>query len=522
MDASMVRRIRQGAAFSFAVSLLATGCSPTSQDTGSTPTLGSGGAAAVQTVAGSGSTLPVTAGHSAAGSVAIATSGNTCPVTIFQQCKACHDGKGTAGTPMGLMTYEDFRAPSHSNPSIPVYQMVEMRVHDAVKPMPMSGMLPASDLAVIDAWVNAGAPDCGFAHATGATAGTSGAATGGAGGAPASTTGATSTGAAGAGTSASADYLSPDGTYFIKEPPGSLPVGPDAPDAEFCFNLVAHNTQMPLPMDPSEFQVAAREFYHQFDFKVPYTQTMVALSMKPIVDNSKVLHHWLLFHIQSDTGTDGANEDEIGLQIGKELVSGWAPGGNVPELPVGVGVEMPKPGGFMTLEIHYYNSTGTTQPDRSGVRMCMTSKIPANVATLTWLGTENINIPAMAQGTATGTCTPGTTSADIHLVYASPHMHKLGSHMKTVINRKGGGTDVVVDQAFAFSDQRTYPTPFVVHAGDTLTTTCTWMNNTPATVNFGTSTTAEMCYNFVYSYPAHSLPNPAGGGIEGSTNMCLK
>jgi hypothetical protein len=107
------------------------------------------------------------------------------------------------------------------------------------------------------------------------------------------------------------------------------------------------------------------------------------------------------------------------------------------------------------------------------------------------------------------------------LIFASPHMHKLGTHMKTVINRAGGGEETVVDMPFMFLDQREYMVPNVVHPGDTLTTTCTWQNTTPANVGFGTSTTDEMCYNFVLSYPAHALPNPLGPGIEGSSNMCL-
>jgi hypothetical protein len=512
MDAWTIPRARSGSALALAVSLLATGCSPAAQSSNTDRIASVAGAPSAQSTAGAGAAPVPVVVQGAAGVGMNTTAGAHCPVSIFQQCKACHDGKGTAGTPMGLVTYEDLRAPSHTNPAVPVYKMIETRVHDPVKPMPMTGQLPASQLADIDAWVASGAPDCGFTHANKPTSGSAGAGMGAAG----------TSGAAGGGSMDITQYVSPDGTYFIKEPPGSLPVGPDAPGAEFCFNLVGHNAQTPLASDPTPFQVAAKEFYHEFDYKVPYTKPMVALSTKPIIDNSKVLHHWLLFHIQSDTGTDGSNQDEIGLQIGKELVSGWAPGGNPPELPPGVGLEMPKPGGFMTLETHYYNTTGSAQPDRSGVRLCMTSKIPENVATLTWLGTESINIPANAQGTASGTCTPGAKTGDIHLIYASPHMHKLGAHMKTVINRKAGGQDVVLDEPFAFTDQRTYDTPSLVHPGDTLTTTCTWMNTTPASVSFGTSTTAEMCYNFVYAYPAHSLPNPAGGGIEGSSNMCLK
>jgi Copper type II ascorbate-dependent monooxygenase, C-terminal domain len=439
---------------------------------------------------------------------------------MFQQCKLCHDGKGTAGTPMGLMTYADFTAPSKTNPAMPVYKMVQTRMHDPAKPMPPTGMLPATDLSVVDSWVAAGATDCGFAQAAAAAA------------TPATTQ--TGPGAAAAGAGATegasapvgdiAQYLSADGTYFIKPPPGNLPVGPDAKDAEFCFNLTAHGTQSPLAQDTTPFSVPASEFYHKFQFQVPYGTKMVGLSTKPITDNTTVLHHWLLFHVLSDTGQDGQHADELlGIQTGSELLSGWAPGGNPPELPPGVGEELPPPKGFMTLEFHYFNNTGKAQDDRSGARICATTKTPANVATLTWLGTESITIPPHAQGTATGNCTPGggALTQDIHLIFASPHMHKLGSHMSTIINRKGGMAETVVDNPFSFNDQREYQLSNVVHPGDTLTTTCTWMNTTDASVGFGESTTSEMCYDFVLSYPAHSMPNPNGGGLEGSSNMCL-
>jgi hypothetical protein len=424
---------------------------------------------------------------------------------------------------MGLMTYADFLAPSKTNPALPVYKLVQMRTHDATKPMPPSGMLAPNDLAVLDNWIAAGAKDCGFGQSAMGAAG-SGATTG---------MGTVQPGQgamAGAGGAAAqvgdiSQYLSPDGSYFIKEPPGNLPVGPDAKDAEFCFNLVAHNSQSPLAQDNTPFQVAASEFYHKFQFKVPYSKTVVGLSSKPIINNSKVLHHWLLFHVQSDTGQDGQHADELfGIQTGSELLSGWAPGGNPPELPPGVGEELPPGNGYMTIEFHYFNTTGMVQEDRSGVRICATTKPTANVATLTWLGTESISIPAHGTGTATGTCTPGggSLAKDIHLIFASPHMHKLGTHMKTIINRKGGAPETVLDTPFAFTDQREYGVTNVIHPGDTLTTTCTWMNTTASSVSFGESTTSEMCYNFVLSYPAHAMPNPQGGGLEGSSNMCLR
>jgi hypothetical protein len=146
-------------------------------------------------------------------------------------------------------------------------------------------------------------------------------------------------------------------------------------------------------------------------------------------------------------------------------------------------------------------------------------------ASLTWLGTETINIPANAMGSNSGSCTTWKKNGDVHFIQTVPHMHKLGAHMKTVINRGGVAAaspamaDIIVDQPFQFADQRSYPIDIVAHQTDTFTTTCTWNNTTPASVGFGTSTTAEMCYNFVVYWPAHALDGV--GGIEGSTNMCL-
>ena len=122
-------------------------------------------------------------------------------------------------------------------------------------------------------------------------------------------------------------------------------------------------------------------------------------------------------------------------------------------------------------------------------------------------------------GTATGTCNSWKKNVEVHVIQSVLHMHKTGSHMKTVINRAAGGTDILVDQPFVFNDQRSYPINVTIKPNDTMTTTCTFQNPTSASISFGTSTTAEMCYNFVVYYPAHALDGV--GGIEGSKNMCL-
>jgi len=292
--------------------------------------------------------------------------------------------------------------------------------------------------------------------------------------------------------------------------------------------LRAHNGQ--TPGDTTRFQVglgpwptSPGQYYENFIFKTPYTKKVTAVSMEPIIDNGPVLHHWLLFQVRTgpEAFQDGTHTTILGTHPGSELITGWAPGGDAITMPPGVGMEMPEPGGIFELEIHYYNPGGAMKLDRSGVRLCVTSEPVQNVATITWLGTENINVAPRAMGTATGTCRPlNAGGGDIHILRSVPHMHTIGTHMKTVINRKAGGTEILIDKPFKFDEQRSYATPMVVRPGDTLTTTCTYNNTNAGPIGFGTVSELEMCYNFVIAYPARALHNP-GFSWEGSQNTCL-
>lgn len=78
--------------------------------------------------------------------------------------------------------------------------------------------------------------------------------------------------------------------------------------------------------------------------------------------------------------------------------------------------------------------------------------------------------------------------------------------MKTIINRKAGGTETLIDKAFDFNTQVSYPTPATIYPGDTLTTTCSYATPTP----FGEGTNSEMCFNFVTAYPAGALASAFG------------
>jgi hypothetical protein len=178
------------------------------------------------------------------------------------------------------------------------------------------------------------------------------------------------------------------------------------------------------------------------------------------------------------------------------------------------------------LEIHYSNPSLKPFIDKSGVRVCATTKFRPKTASITWAGTEKIVIPPRATGTASGKCDPlrkGTgPSEPIRIFNAWPHMHKTGTRMSTIINRAGGNQEILLDKPFSFTSQIGYDVNVEINPGDSLFTTCYYDNPTTGPIGFGPSTSQEMCYDFLYAYPAHALDHPPLGGIvtSGAANLC--
>ena len=77
---------------------------------------------------------------------------------LTKSCTGCHDGEGTGGSPMGLTKPADFTANAPVTKGKKVSETVSARIHDTTNPMPPRGLLPAADLAKLDAWIAAGSP----------------------------------------------------------------------------------------------------------------------------------------------------------------------------------------------------------------------------------------------------------------------------------------------------------------------------------------------------------------------------
>jgi len=374
-----------------------------------------------------------------------ATSDLPCDVKAIldAHCATCHGRTPAFGAPMSLVSAGDFRATAPKGADV-VGKRVLARIDDDALPMPPppNARLSAADQTTLANWIGAGAP---------------------------------------AGTCASPGA----GVGML---PDSSQVAPLPPDVT-CYHIAARASaagdKYIVPTTP--------DLYRCFDYAPPWgDKTVQVVSAQPIIDNSRVLHHWILYN-GSAAVQDGANAGCSGAHPNASFITGWAPGGNGLKLPDDVGLRTEK-GGF-SLEIHYNNTLGEGQLDGSGVDVCVTEKLRPKEAAVHWLGTQNLN-----KITASGTCQPVATGP-VTILTSSPHMHLQGRHMKTVINRQGGTSDILIDTPFDFNTQVSYPTPMVINPGDTLTTTCTYATPTP----FGQKTNEEMCYNFVVAYPAGQL-----------------
>jgi hypothetical protein len=211
-----------------------------------------------------------------------------------------------------------------------------------------------------------------------------------------------------------------------------------------------------------------------------------AVALRPVVGNTKVVHHFTLYDDKS------------------AHLAHWAPGGTETTLPSDVGIYLPAQGKFK-LEIHYYNRTRDARPedDQSGFEVCITRKPRAHTAGM-FPFTARADAPAGKVTQNVSTCEV-KAATKVQVIAHAPHMHKLGTRAKLELLRRDGSLEVLHDGAFSFDDQRDYPLDLQLQDGDRVRTTCVYDNPTARNVAFGPSSEDEMCFDFVTYYPRCSL-----------------
>lgn len=397
--------------------------------------------------AGAGGTTP--GSRSSGGGSSTDTAWCKAKAVFDARCVSCHDGERTAGAPMALKSFADLTAESEQYPGSKVFERVLARMKAETSPMPPAGDATPAQIRAVEAWIEAGAragsnPTCAGASAGG----------------------------------------------------GGSPADAWPADCENFYEIRAHDLE---DSNKPYRMLQNTESHPGFTFDAPWGDEEVqALAFRPITDNKKILHHWILY--QSGEG--------------RAFLSGWAPGQDEGEraLPRDVGMYLPSGAGSLYLDMHYYNlgEDAVEELDASGVEICTVSKAKfrPNTATV-FMGFVGFGAPMVPANSVdhavTANCVVKATEP-VHLLSASPHAHRFATHM-TFTATVGGEQIVLHDLPFNFEEQRSrrLPQEVVLNTGDTVTTTCTYTNPTNRDIGFSENTDGEMCFNFALYYPKGAL-----------------
>ena len=225
----------------------------------------------------------------------------------------------------------------------------------------------------------------------------------------------------------------------------------------------------------------------------------------------KGLHHAFIAKVDKDFEDDTIPcfgfPDEVmqGLSIPEPI---YASSTQVPEetidFPEGVGVSL---GASQQLVFNYHYLNTRPEPIEAEIYMNLYFADPgAQVETAQVYVFGNIggiDIPAQGQQTLTTTC---TFESDVNVVTLTPHMHALGTGF-TVKRYDGTAASDLLYETNTWDNPATqlFDPPLAMTAGQGLTFTCEWTNDTDRNVKFGQTADDEMCFVFGYVYPA---PDP--------------
>jgi len=234
-----------------------------------------------------------------------------------------------------------------------------------------------------------------------------------------------------------------------------------------------------------------------------------------IQDNKEVLHHILLYVSQFNYSV-GQYTDCSSMPKGAYAIYGWAPGGDIIDIPEEAGYRVgndeaaPK---FLILQMHYDNPMKKSGfYDSSGLRLFLTDKLRPNDAGFMFFGVpgQYINIPPHQDNWhQAGICdvTNGIKNfpgEKLHVFSYLCHEHLLGKQMWTeVIRNNEKFAELGRELNYNFNNQRFIPISFDILPGDQLITRCVWSSTHKNVTTFGgESTRDEMCIQAILYYPS--------------------
>jgi hypothetical protein len=221
----------------------------------------------------------------------------------------------------------------------------------------------------------------------------------------------------------------------------------------------------------------------------PVTEDVYIHAIRPV--HPPGTHHTLL--------TVGTADQECITAVASGFIYAAGVGSEGIVLPDGVALKLPA-GSVLNLGLHIFN-TGTTELSGTSAMevVTMDAKDVVSVSDSVLAGPINFNLPAHQQTIVSDTCEL-TQDQSVYALF--PHMHQLGTHIKTTVTASGVPT-VLHDADYTFNEQYQLPLDPILKlsAGDSINTECTYDNTSDRDATFGESSTQEMCFSVLFRYP---------------------
>jgi uncharacterized membrane protein len=393
---------------------------------------------------------------------------------VRRRCQTCHTNPPQFGAPVPFVTYEDVLRPHASGQ--PYHEIMAYRIvaPSNAMPPPTQPQLTQPEIATIQQWSRAGAPEGDRADND---AGTDGGVGDSGPGIPWSD--------GGSSTSANPNQRWID---FYAHQPGSDP--------------------------PAPFQIPLGETQYtcwSFPIGTPLGPDEYAVFVEPILwTDVRHLHHMMLYQDRSNTipasnGVVGPYDCPAFPRAGDstalaDYMGGWFPGLLPYALPEGVGIRV-GPTDRVIIQNHYDQVNQEGRTDFGGVRLLLDQQ-PHEEARTFWTGAIWGAPLTGADEIRQGTC---AVQQETNLFASFPHMHTFGTRITAEIMRQGDTDWTTISEisTWNFREQPILPVEAEyqhLNPGDQIRTTCYW-DTRGNTVNQGEGSQDEMCFVIFWHYP---------------------
>jgi len=374
---------------------------------------------------------------------------------LFQEhCQGCHREGEIGG--FSLATYTEARRRRDK-----IWRMVEDRKMPPWKPVPGFGDFMASrrlsdrDVALVRAWIDAGAPE---------------------------------------------------GNPRDLPPPRALSDTWALGEPDTVF----------MPAESYDVPSGGRDVYRCFVIPTRFAEDRWVSAVDFVPGNRKIVHH-VLTYLDTTGAAEALDRAEPGPGYTcfggpgfapRGGLGGWAPGSPPTRMREGVGMFVPA-GASIVMQVHYHNRTGATLSDqtRAGLYFAK-APIDKRVRSIPVLN-RTFTIPAGAarhEVRASWTVPPGW---NVHAESVYPHMHLLGREMTVTVTYPDGTSRPLIridDWDFHWQGGYDYVQPIALPGGSRVDVVAVYDNSEgnrrnptkpPREIGWGEGTTDEMCIAFL-------------------------